>query len=655
MSDAGQPTRQLLLLGLEQADWHHLRLLVAKGSLRYFAELLSRSVGGPIAVPPPTDRVAQWTSLSTGKRAHQHGVYTSMCPAADGRGVVAASWSASAAPHLSEILCSQAMHVHQIGWPGASPAPPLEGIVVDQQSAFASSGQTTPYGKGRPWRHPPVAVDELLARRVQPADIDDVTLAGILPAHLHADLANPTLEHACRSILAETATLFRAARFALSITPWHATFCVFPLLRRLLETATEVSAAAPGAGLADAMLLGGYEYLDLLIGQLMQQVDSSTDLLLVGVGRQTSFGVLRSDHAASPWPTDASLLDVVPTTLTLFDLPTADDLPGKSWVERPSGTQPLDSIASWDAVACRIETPEEAAGDWPERPPHGTSPDDDDVAHLLELGYVDPVATNAAEEAQRQADLAEYHRALSLADAQSTDEAIAILSRLAGDRETWIAVGNSLAEVYLRQGRVDEAAQQLDRLVERGAESAQLYHLRGRLALASRDLEEAAQALAVAASMNAHLPGLRETQALLELRRGEYAAAYEGFREVLERQGKSAALLDAMAVCCLAEGELEQAADHALEAVACDSVYAPAHYRLGRVLLRLNRPDDARIAMTRAAEAETDFAAPYYWLARLSDDAAERHRFRKRAVAIIKNRSPERGRSGAPGERSRGE
>lgn len=640
MSGSGQVKRKLLLLGLEQADWNHLRPLIALGKLRYLAELLSRSIGGPIAVPPPRDRISLWTSLATGKRAHQHGVYGSMQPRENGRGVVRASWSASRAPHLAEILCGQGLHVHQIGWPGASPAPPLDGIVVSQEFASprsTSSEATTRQAEGRPWRHPPIAAAELAARRLRPGDIDDITLADLLPTHLRVGLPDASLEHACRCILAETATLFRAARFALGITPWDATLCVFPLLRRLADLASEVAPVAPQP-LVDALQLGGYEHLDLLIGQLIQQAGPAVDVLLVGVGRQSAFAAIRSDRVAAPWPRDASLLDVTPTALTLQNLPLADDLPGRSWVDSPPGVLPPSTIASWDDAGCRVTTPEEAAGDWPVDPLEQSSSDDDNVQHLLELGYVDPVETAACQEAERLTDLADYHRALCLAEVGRTEEAIASVTRLAEADQTWIAVGNSLAELYLQEGRIEEAEAQLERLVEHGAESAQLYLLHARIALERRDLDEAAQALAVARRMNGRLPGLARTEAYLALRWGDLDAAYSAFQEALRLEPNAAPIEDALAVCCLARAELEEAADHALEAIACDPNYAPAHYHLGRVLIDMQRPDDARTAMTRAVEADKNFAAPYYWLARLVDDPAQQRAFRDRGFAILKNR-----------------
>lgn len=241
------------------------------------------------------------------------------------------------------------------------------------------------------------------------------------------------------------------------------------------------------------------------------------------------------------------------------------------------------------------------------------------VRHLVELGYVDPQVIAAREAALRHHFQSELTAAKNLYEQGRHDEAIDILERLCRDDSDWIAPRQVLAEIHFRIGRFAEARAQLAWLAYHGVEHPRLAMLEGAMALSRRDLPLAVELLTYARHTSPELPGIHTLHAIAFLRQGKLSAAAEEFQRALQINPADARALDGLATICLRRRDFAEAADWALQALDRDIQFARAHYHLGVSLVHLDRPNEAAAAFETCSRLEPLRAAPFFWLARLSE------------------------------------
>lgn len=634
--------KRVLLVGWDGADWNTAENLISAKGLPNLAALLRSGAFGPLAASPPRILEAQWTSMVTGQRAHKHGVLHASQPLPSNRGVCRVTRPKIRTATLGAILSASELITHQISWPVSHPAENLRGVAVSDHFATEARRASIEKSGGWPWVTPPAAAGELFARRCSPADIEEVALAQLTPASLIVGPARDPLQRLCRLALAETLTVFRAAKWCMDTAPWDCTLCAFPMLRRLRQSLQMLPAESRTDEVQAAAIEGCYEYLDMLLGQLVASAGEHATIAVASMGHVGAVSpacVLNGPSILSgSLPQRASVLDVTPTLLTLLGVPVASDMDGRIWSEilPHDATSEVHAVDTWRTC---IFSP---ADDSSEPESEVSAPPDPAVDHLMALGYVDPLETAAQTKAEQCRQETLRNRALSLLDGAQVEEAIEVLRDLQARQPLWPLPYELLAEVFLQRGQCDLAATELQFLVHHGAESARLYLMLGKLALAKRDTADALRHLHVADHIAANLHGLRLAQATALVRRRDFPAAQEAFRASQQTDGPSAVAWDGLAVCSLALGQFDQAAESALAALEQDMHFARAHYHLGIALVELGRLDDARRVLESSAAIDPQFVAPWRWLARLSRDYLHDHRqaeaYRARGRQVIRDR-----------------
>lgn len=240
------------------------------------------------------------------------------------------------------------------------------------------------------------------------------------------------------------------------------------------------------------------------------------------------------------------------------------------------------------------------------------------VAHLLELGYVDPVEIARASQAEREARETDLRQASNLIADGKLQEGIRALEKLVEGDAEWMAVRRALANAYYQAGQYSEARGQLDELVYHGVESANLAMLAGVIALHKRELPLAIDQLRYARGLDGQLTGVSTLLGQAYLRHGELDAAEDAFQEGVEEQSEEARALAGLAQVALRKRDFETAATKALEALDLDMHLAAAHYYLGVALVHLDRFDAAVQAFETATRVDPSIVAPYRWLNRIT-------------------------------------
>lgn len=610
------------------------------------AALLHSGIHGSLVVPSPQLDTTSWTTVVTGKRPHRHGVLHASKPSGDGLGVVPFSRPDLQTATLGAILSAAGKTINQIAWPVTHPVEQVRGVAVSNY--FASEGNPASLARagGWPWVTPQAAAKELFARRCVPAEIEDVALAQLIPTDLQLQAHAAHLQSICRAVIAESLTHFRVAKWCMQRAPWHCTSVVFPAIKRLRTAFQQALNGPVETTIANRILGGCYEHLDMLLGQLFATAGKGSNILLIGIGdanAQQSKLVMDGpgfDKGAT-LPISASLLDIVPTVLTLLGVPVARDMDGQAWTEllsettKPNQTAP-EIVETWDSCI----HPPQADPDYD--PDENSLPIDPSVQHLVELGYIDPLETRARQDAERCQRETGRNRVLSLLDAGLLDQAVEESQRLTSKHPDWSPAYELLAEIQLQRGQFLLAEQALEFLIHRGAESARLYFALGRIRAARRQLREALQYYHVAERINSNLSGLQLAKGLALLRTHNYSAAASTLERTLDANDATETLYDALATCSLGTQNYEAAAEHALAAVEQNLSCATAHYHLALALVGMERYAEAKQALETAIAVDPTFLAAWRWLVRLCRDQLNQplkaKDFDRRAREIIRSR-----------------
>ena len=316
------------------------------------AALLRSGSTARLQTPQPHSPRSWWTSLITGQRAHRHGVLHEQQPAPQQHGTCPVTRDAIRTATLGAILSEHGFSIHQINWPVSFPAEPLRGIAVAEGCALPAATLRGTKG-GWPWVTPPSAAQEIFARRSLPADIEEMSLADLVPASCATGATLDQLQAIGRLVLAESLTVFRSTQWCLQASDWNCTLCYFPTLERFESLAAANLQLAQQADLWKRMLAGCHEHLDTLLGQMLATAGEETLILLVAMGASAGQVELVISHPADTviqLPSSANLLDVTPTLLAWFGIPAAQDMEGQIW------TGFLPDNPTHDSLPERVET-----------------------------------------------------------------------------------------------------------------------------------------------------------------------------------------------------------------------------------------------------------------------------------------------------------
>lgn len=627
--------KRLLFIGWDGAQASTLKSMLDAGRLPHLGSLVDSGVVLELAVPRPIFPQAAWTSLATGKRPHEHGVLHAFSRVGDGPELRPISRLDRKCNAIWKILSVAGLHTHVIGWPVTHPAESVRGIFIsdrfatDRQREFREAFQGSAV-------MPPAVSQILVERGMAPHQVEDVTLAQLLSSSAIGVREFSRIESACREILAQAATLFRAIRWCLDSQPWDFAACVFPGIRRCHQIADLISSSRLAPESCEHLIAGCYEHHDLLLGQLLSQIDNNTHVLVASpssgmnlapgetsesIANSTSkqgfqtggLAVLSGPNICPPARIlPRSLLDIAPTILAMFGVSYGQNMGGKPLQDLFEGGLATELIESWDlrsscgtvqqsqAVASNAE---DASDRFPE------------TQHLSELGYTDPLETLALEGAVQCQRMTDLNRAISMMDAGLFSQTVALLEPLAVEYPNWVHPRSLLAETHYRARRYDAAREQLNWLTCHGFENPHLYLLFAAVEAANRQFDHALN-MANCARRGAVMPS--EWSFLtgsIYLRQRNFAAAEAAFQQAIESEVVTAPLLDGMASTKLHMHEYEEAAVYALDALERDMRLAKAHYHLAVALYFLGKPEESLQALTTWSALEPRAAAPYRWMA----------------------------------------
>ena len=657
-SRAPLPSR-VLILGVDGLDWKLLHPLLDAGRLPHLARLVDHGSIATLAVSQPSLDPLLWTAVATGQLAPRHGILHARFPdPADptGQRDQPAGISGRLAPTLWEIATRAGLRAHVVGWPATFPAESTAGVFLsdgfpllpEDPSDHSSLSPLPSQITTGPTCAPDLA-EALAELRVRPGEIALSDLRTLVPDLDPAAAGHDPRIARLATFLAAAASRHSAATWVLESEPdWNLALLHYPFLDELGQVFMAFHPprrrhVSPEDFVAyRRVMTGAYELFDAMLGRLVDLVGKNTVLLLV-----STRGFLTGSTRPAPGPDEqadavdfhrpvglavlsgpgvrederiehTALPDILPTVLTLLDLPVPANLPGRVWREAlvdgnsapPGGTgeiNPFETRARVDfsALSARLL-----------------------AAHVPTDAPLPPGLAAAWR--------IRYHLAQHLLANGRPAEALPIFEETRRVLPT--RAGPDLQRVLclLALGRAEECRALLETLAarphgglrsfggKRPAYVPQFDFLRGLLALAGGQLQEALEHFTRARRARTQLPGLHLElgRLLLRLRRPREAAG--AFRRALAVDPDDPGANLGAAWAALRLRRFQVAADRALRATARAPQESGAHLALGLALGHLGRRGPAMLALRRALALRSGWRVAHRVLARwLRQDPAQ--------------------------------
>lgn len=398
--------RRVTIIGMEGASMSYVLPAVAEGKLPNFARLIEGGASGALRTIRPTESLAVWTSIATGKLPRQHGLlgfYRYRFPGIQSTfsllphglflqnlehlGLLKRTAVTSTQRRTGtfwSILSSFGVKVGLLRWWGTYPAEAIDGFIVSEyfhRQVRERFDPTLP-----DLTYPAGLFPELAPLVVQPQDIEASELERFVDRSV--DIPGDTLpwESVLRSSLADDATYQRAGRWLRESQSPHVYAIYFFGLDNLGHTffryhrpdsfgdVSELELKKYGRAI-DAY----YSHLDTILGEYLQSLQPEETLVVVSghgmeplsVPRRVVEALKSSSHltgyhegapdglalfygpgiAQGVNLQGASVVDITPTLLYLMGLPIGQDMEGNLLAavleESLSRTQPVTFISSY--------------------------------------------------------------------------------------------------------------------------------------------------------------------------------------------------------------------------------------------------------------------------------------------------------------------
>ncbi len=364
------PQPKVVVIGLDGADWRIINPLLKEGLLPNLKYLMDEGSYGVLKTIKPTKSAVIWTSIATGKGMLKHGILDwaylrknkILVPYSRAERKVKAIWN---------ILSEQDLKVGVINWFCTFPPEEVNGYMVSDRFRIGSIKEVDQYGLTYPnalakkinWAikrgerdYNEIVKEEKLSdfRKMKPSQFvppNSGTALRIKRFKIFV-LQDKTIEEVSLHLFRSSPTDFFATYLRLIDETSHfaANFLDKSLIDRWEKEnkeggLTEQTRALLNKNMSQ-ILKPIYSYLDRVVGKFIKLADKNTTFIVISdhgfefynggydhyncPGIPHGIIIMKGPNVKKNYRIkDASIFDITPTVLYLFDLPTAKDMDGK--------------------------------------------------------------------------------------------------------------------------------------------------------------------------------------------------------------------------------------------------------------------------------------------------------------------------------------
>ena len=364
---------KVLLIGWDAADWKVIHPLMDAGKMPNVQRLVDKGTIGQIATLHPPLSPMLWTSIATGKRPFHHGIHGFVEPAPDGLGIQPVTNLSRRCKAVWNILNQAGMRSIVVGWWPSHPAEPINGVMVSDHYHQAHR----PLKDGWPLLagcvHPAELHETLAELRFHPDEVVPPMVEPFIPLAREIDQATDRRLASCMATLCECISIHSVATWLIDNQPWDFFAVYYDAIDHFCHgfmryhPPRQEFIPERDFELYHNVVSMAYQFHDQMLGTLLKQAGEDVTVLLVsdhgfhpdhlrprvipripagpaiehrdvGVFAIQGPGIKKDELLHG-----ASVLDITPTILTLYDLPVGSDMDGKVLVGR----------ASWSSRTCK--------------------------------------------------------------------------------------------------------------------------------------------------------------------------------------------------------------------------------------------------------------------------------------------------------------
>lgn len=613
-----------MLVGWDGADWRLLQPLMDKGLMPALQQLVANGFAGKLASCEPMISPILWTSIATGVRAYQHGINGFIEAIPTGGGVRPIRASQRKVPAVWNILNAHQKRTHVVGWWPSFPAEQLQGVVVSNFYAMPERQTTTAWPLMPEAVFPPSIASVMADLQVHPTELTDAILRPFFPDAGPLDEQDEVLQSVAK-ILAHTVSVHNAITHALETDPWDFAAVYYNGFDHFLHLANRYHPPQmPEVTDADFekyhyIITATCRFFDMMLERLLELAGPDAHILLVSDhGFDTDqqrkpqlpqmpgapalehqpYGIVAGMGPQWKKGTDlfgASLLDVAPTILQLFDCPLASYFEGRVWEEIFLQKPSQKTVAAYPYVPAYAHPADL----------HDTENDTALLTQLEALGYIAPQTGENSQNVAAALLENQFYLAAACCDGRKYAEALEILQSLVLKAPGIPRYHFLLLHTALQAGAANvfqKYFQQLQALPLRTDPRTKFYeglwHLNQQAPMAAFACFEA---LLVA---DAHRPGLlyQAGHALLQAQAFDKALDYLVPASEL-RATHPQTWLD-LGTCYAALNRTEDAVSAYINATNCNYALPEAHRHLGQLFFVMGHHPQAQLAFEVALQLD---------------------------------------------------
>ncbi|MBG15829.1 MAG: hypothetical protein CL853_05700 [Crocinitomicaceae bacterium] len=663
----GESTKnKVLLIGWDAADWKVIMPLIKQGKMPTLAKFISEGTYGKIQTLDPPLSPMLWTSMATGYRADKHGILGFIEPLADNSGVRPVTSTSRKVRAIWNILHNQGKKSNVVGWWPSNPAEPINGVMVSNLYQLANKPISEKWEMPDGTVHPKSMEDVLKEFRVHPQELTGNHLVPFISNLKKIDTTKDKRVSSVAKTLANAASIHAASTYLQRETDWDFMAIYHDAIDHFCHSAMKFH-PPQRPGIPDdlydnykGVVEAGYMFHDMMLDRTLSMVDDNTTVVIV------SDHGFHSDHLRprylikepaapaqehSPFGIfcvrgpgikkaevihGASVLDVTPTLLTLFDLPVGKNMEGKPLVQIFENPIEPKYIDDWEKVEGDFGMHDKSFVDdpWAEQ---------EAMQQLIELGYIEAPNENTANRIETSKNESQYYLSRNLIDAKKFPKAIEVLEPLVDNNPREIRYGQRLAFCYLSTNKLKKCRLLIDQLkeIQKQIEAEEKE-------LSEDEIKKKKQSFI----REAELPNyLKYIEGLLFMKVNKWVKALKLLNQVSEKvpnnidvhlnigkaclhrqlwdDAQSAFIMalsiddtnsvahHGLGISLLRRGVFEAALDEFFLALETNYAYPSAHYHIGETLVRLNKYKEAEQAFKAAVSLAPGMTKGHKWLADL--------------------------------------
>jgi len=272
---------RVLLIGWDAADWQIINPLLAQGMMPALKLLIEKGAKGNLATIQPALSPMLWTSIATGKRADKHGIHGFLEPMPDGTGVRPVSCTSRKCKALWNIAHQNGLRSLVVSWYASHPAEPIHGAVASER--YFSSGQ-------EPIEHgvsPAELLNDLSQYRVGVSEITTEDLVAFVPRLVEATKEDRKPLLALAKIIAHCGSVQATATRLMLTQEWDLATVFFDGIDHLGHWFMPYHPPhRPGVPerefeLFKDVVTGGYRFFDMMLEAILAHAGEDTTVILV--------------------------------------------------------------------------------------------------------------------------------------------------------------------------------------------------------------------------------------------------------------------------------------------------------------------------------------------------------------------------------------